>query len=98
MSAGGAIWLAVTKISRSDHRPQLHQAGGRNWGYHVDDINLALGNLVKNVKAQEAAYCAKEHQVCTKSTAWVVARQQTVARSTRSGGQTKPGSDGTHFQ
>ena len=29
---------------------------GAAWGYHVDDINLALGNLVDDVAAEEAAH------------------------------------------
>jgi hypothetical protein len=29
---------------------------GPDWGYHLDDVNLALGNLVKDVKDEEAAY------------------------------------------
>jgi hypothetical protein len=29
---------------------------GAVWGYHLYDINLALGNLVGDVAAAEAAY------------------------------------------
>jgi hypothetical protein len=28
---------------------------GPTWGYHADDVNLALGNLVADVAAEEAA-------------------------------------------
>ena len=29
---------------------------GPRWGYHLDDINLAAGNLVDDVRAQEVAF------------------------------------------
>ena len=31
---------------------------GPTWGYHLDDVNLALGNLVDDVRRQVAAYRA----------------------------------------
>jgi hypothetical protein len=34
------------------------EALGPTWGYHVNDINLTLGNLVNDVKAQESSYSA----------------------------------------
>jgi hypothetical protein len=55
-SAGGATWLQVTNVSPSDQRLRLPQVGGPQWGYHVADVNLALGNLVQDIRAQEAAY------------------------------------------
>jgi hypothetical protein len=58
LSAGGATWLQVSKISPADRRLNLPQEGGPRWGYHVADVNLALGNLVQDVQAQEAAYRA----------------------------------------
>ena len=58
LSASGATWLQVSKISPGDRRLNLPQAGGPQWGYHVADVNLALGNLVQDVQAQEAAYQA----------------------------------------
>ena len=29
---------------------------GPTWGYHLDDVNLALGNLVPDVALEEASY------------------------------------------
>jgi hypothetical protein len=56
-SAGGDTWLQVTDIgSTSDTRPRVTEQDGAVWGFHVADVNLALGNLVADVRAQEAAY------------------------------------------
>ena len=53
--ADGTTWLQVTKATGpSDHRPPLTELLGPDWGYHGDDINLALGNLVADVAAAEA--------------------------------------------
>jgi hypothetical protein len=56
-SGGGATWLQVTKATgSSDHRPVVTEVLGPNWGYHVDDVNLALGNLVDDVAAAETTW------------------------------------------
>jgi hypothetical protein len=56
-SKGGATWLQVTSASTSgDPRPTLTASPGPDWGYHLDDVNLALGNLVNDVAEEEAAY------------------------------------------
>jgi DUF3089 family protein len=56
-SAGGATWLQVTKVTgASDHRPVVTEQDGPDWGYHADDVNLALGNLVADAAAAEAAW------------------------------------------
>jgi hypothetical protein len=39
-------------------RPLVTETLGPTWGYHLDDINLATGNLVADVRAQERAYTA----------------------------------------
>ena len=53
----GATWLQVSKATGgSDHRPVVTQPLGPDWGYHVDDVNLALGNLVSDVAAAEAKW------------------------------------------
>ena len=39
-----------------DPRPTVSASLGPQWGYHLDDVNLALGNLVTDVGLQEAAY------------------------------------------
>lgn len=54
-SAGGATWLQVNDLTVAG-RPVVSESLGAAWGYHVDDINLALGNLVDDVAAEEAAY------------------------------------------
>ncbi len=56
-NAGGASWLQVTPRVRAG-RPVVTQAQGPTWGYHSDDINLALGNLVADVQAAESTYTA----------------------------------------
>ncbi len=56
-STGGATWLEVAKASSSkDPRPKLTEPFGASWGYHLDDINLALGNLVDDVRNAEQSY------------------------------------------
>lgn len=58
-SADGATWLQVTTDARpGDNRPTVSETLGPAWGYHPDDINLALGNLVNDVRLQEKAYRA----------------------------------------
>jgi hypothetical protein len=53
----GASWLQVTATPvASDPRPTVTASLGPLWGYHLDDVNLALGNLVADVALQEAAY------------------------------------------
>ncbi len=55
--SGGASWLQVTATpAPGDPRPTVTPTLGPNWGYHVQDVNLALGNLVADVSRQEAAY------------------------------------------
>jgi hypothetical protein len=55
--SGGASWLQVTATpAASDPRPTVSASLGPQWGYHLDDVNLALGNLVTDVGLQEAAY------------------------------------------
>ena len=58
-TAGSATWLNVTKATGpSDKRPVVTESAGPDWGYHADDINLALGNLVADVAAAEASWSA----------------------------------------
>jgi hypothetical protein len=51
----GASWLQVT-AAPGDPRPLVHASLGPEWGYHLDDVNLALGDLVADVAVEEAAY------------------------------------------
>ena len=54
---GGATWLQVTTTAApGDPRPTVTDSLGPAWGYHLHDVNLALGNLVADVASQEAAY------------------------------------------
>jgi hypothetical protein len=56
-SRGGATWLQVTPTGvPGDPRPLVAASLGPDWGYHLDDVNLALGNLVVDVANEEAAY------------------------------------------
>jgi hypothetical protein len=51
-SGRGASWLQVTPTHISgDDRPRLSETLGRMWGYHVVDVNIALGDLVADVAA-----------------------------------------------
>jgi hypothetical protein len=40
----------------TDTRPFVNEIAGPTWGYHFQDINLALGNLVNDVQRAEVAY------------------------------------------
>ncbi len=56
-TSDGATWLQVTSsASPGDPRPTVTASLGPQWGYHVDDVNLSLGNLVFDVEREEAAY------------------------------------------
>ncbi len=54
---GGATWLQIT-AKAGDPRPVVQATLGPTWGLHLDDANIALGNLVNDVRAEEAAYSA----------------------------------------
>jgi hypothetical protein len=59
-TAGNVTWLQVTDVaSASDRRPALRDNDPATFGLHRFDVNLALGNLVRDVLAQEAAYQAR---------------------------------------
>jgi Protein of unknown function (DUF3089) len=54
---GGASWLQVTPVAATgDTRPLVNEIAGPTWGYHFQDINLTLGNLVDDVREAEQAY------------------------------------------
>ena len=58
-TAAGAGWLQVTKATgASDRRPVVAEDAGADWGYHTDDVNLALGNLVLDVSSAESSWTA----------------------------------------
>jgi len=56
-TSGGATWLQIkAKQSPGDPRPTVAATLGPDWGLHLNDVNLALGNLVQDVARQEAAF------------------------------------------
>ncbi len=58
-SSGGATWLQIDRTGTSaDRRPTLSVGSAPEWGLHVVDVNIALGNLVELVRSQAAAYGA----------------------------------------
>ena len=58
-SVGGDTWLQVNDVgSAADKRPRVTEQDGASWGFHVADVNLALGNLVEDVQRQETAFRA----------------------------------------
>jgi hypothetical protein len=51
--SGGRAWLQVTADPRSgDSRPVLPVRLGPDWGLHVVDVSIALGDLVALVRTQ----------------------------------------------
>ncbi|MDA8311091.1 MAG: DUF3089 domain-containing protein [Actinomycetota bacterium] len=56
-AGGGATWLQIDTLAAGG-RPVITESLGPAWGYHLDDINLALGNLVEDVRAAEATYAS----------------------------------------
>jgi Protein of unknown function (DUF3089) len=58
-SQGGATWLQIKDVGSShDRRPRVSDTLGAIWGLHLYDVNIALGNLVEDVRQQEQAYAA----------------------------------------
>jgi hypothetical protein len=57
MHNGDASWLQVDRLVAppGDDRPGVTDEGPM-WGYHLDDMNLALGNLILDVAYEEASY------------------------------------------
>jgi len=56
-SSGGATWLQVTDIAGpKDTRPTVQPVLGPRWGLHLDDVNIALGNLIQIVRDESLAY------------------------------------------
>jgi hypothetical protein len=57
MSQGGATWLQVDDIAApGDTRPVVKPVLGPTWGLHLEDVNIALGNLVSDLQRQAARY------------------------------------------
>ncbi len=60
-SLDGATWLQVT-ARVGDGRPEVAPTLGPTWGLHLDDVSLALGDLVDDVMTEETAY-SSHHKV-----------------------------------
>jgi hypothetical protein len=57
MSQDGATWLMVEDVARpGDKRPVVSDSLGPNWGLHLVDVNIALGNLVADLQQQAKNY------------------------------------------
>ena len=55
--ANGASWLQLTNIGGpGDKREQIEEVLGAQWGTHLEDVNVALGNLVATTTLQSAVY------------------------------------------
>jgi hypothetical protein len=56
----GASWLQLTYVGPSgDPREKVGEPIGPLWGTHLQDVNVALGNLVAMTAAQSATYQAE---------------------------------------
>jgi hypothetical protein len=58
-SKNGATWLQLSDISEPSDKPGPFQVSpilGPTWGLHIEDVNIALGDLVDLVRTQAAAY------------------------------------------
>lgn len=53
---GDATWLQISPAGGRDRRPDLTAIRDAAFGLHVLDVNIALGNLVRLVQDQVAAY------------------------------------------
>jgi len=59
-TSGDATWLQVTRLgAREGHQPLLTGLDDPALGLHILDVNIALGNLVRLVGAQAAAYARR---------------------------------------
>jgi Protein of unknown function (DUF3089) len=58
--ADGATWLQLNYVGQpGDEREQVTEALGELWGTHLQDVNVALGNLVAMTAQQSATYQAE---------------------------------------
>jgi hypothetical protein len=55
-SSGDATWLQVTHVGGHARQPLLTKTGNATLGLHILDLNIALGNLVRLVGDQAAAF------------------------------------------
>jgi hypothetical protein len=58
--ANGASWLQLSDVGPvADPREKLAEVLGPLWGTHLNDVNIALGNLVGMTALQSATYAAE---------------------------------------
>lgn len=58
-SKNGATWLQLSDIAERSDQPgpfQISPILGPTWGLHIEDVNIALGDLVDLVRSQAAKY------------------------------------------
>jgi hypothetical protein len=53
---GGAQWLNVSLVGEGDQREAVQELLGPEWGLHLFDVGLTIGNLVNTVAIQEKAF------------------------------------------
>ena len=58
-AAGAKVLMVNVKDNAPDPRPVVSDVLGPKWGLHVDDVNLALGNLVGLVRSESSAWRAR---------------------------------------
>jgi hypothetical protein len=58
-TSGNATWLQVTQVGGGNRLPPLAESGDAALGLHVLDVNIALGNLVRLVGDQTAAFARR---------------------------------------
>ncbi|HLI31313.1 MAG TPA: DUF3089 domain-containing protein [Solirubrobacteraceae bacterium] len=57
----GASWLQLSYVGApGDVREQLRETLGPQWGTHLVDVNVALGNLVLDVRLQSFVYSLRQ--------------------------------------
>ncbi len=56
MNTGGAQWINITVHQGSVARPTVQESLGLTWGLHLSDVNLFVGDLVRVVGKESAAY------------------------------------------
>ncbi len=58
---GKSDWLQVDRVpTRGDSRPGFSKVENRQWGLHMVDVSIVLGNLVDLVRSQSAAYAREQ--------------------------------------
>jgi Protein of unknown function (DUF3089) len=56
---GSNVLMVSVKDNAPDPRPVVSDVLGPRWGLHLDDVNLAMGNLVSLVRRESAAWSSE---------------------------------------